>query len=41
MPYETALASTLTATVIAGATLAAASVIAMQSMGIWIEPPGS
>ncbi|MBB4630068.1 MULTISPECIES: hypothetical protein [Paracoccus] len=39
MPYETVLASTLVFGVVVGASMAAASVLTMQSMGLWIELP--
>ncbi|MDQ7261377.1 hypothetical protein NM680_06120 [Paracoccus sp. PS-1] len=38
MPHQTILASALVAGVMTGAVFAAASVIAMQAMGVWIEP---
>jgi len=39
MPYRTVFASTLVLGVVTGAAIAAASVIAMQSLGLWVEPP--
>ncbi|SIQ97234.1 hypothetical protein SAMN05421641_11938 [Paracoccus thiocyanatus] len=37
MPHETVLASALLLGVLASATFAAASVVTMQSMGIWVN----
>ncbi|WP_255374804.1 hypothetical protein [Paracoccus sp. MKU1] len=40
MPHQTVLASAMVAGLMAGAAFAAASVITMQAMGVWIEQAG-
>lgn len=37
MPHQTVLAFALVAGLMTGAALAAASVITMQAMGVWVE----